>query len=142
MPRATSRRQDTPLVELSSDSPHAGEPLGPQVVHDGPQVCRAVLRVRLDGSHCLLVANLLAPERTCAIGIAKLHAASLGQLARAALVRSLIRPASNSATEAIRVSRKRPMAKTDNAAIAILEILSSEARTVFKSCPLLMQKQK
>jgi hypothetical protein len=35
MPRATTRRQDALLIQLSCDSPHTGEPLGLQVIHDG-----------------------------------------------------------------------------------------------------------
>jgi hypothetical protein len=34
VPRATTRRQDATLVQLSRNSPHAGEPLGPQVIHE------------------------------------------------------------------------------------------------------------
>ena len=67
MPRATTGCQDAPLVQLSGDSPHAGETLGPQVIHDGPQVCGAVLRVRSDCSHGLLVADLLPSKRSCAL---------------------------------------------------------------------------
>ena len=78
MPRTIACCQDAPLVQLSGDSPHAGEPLRPQVIHDGPQVGCAVLRVRTDGSHSLLVADLLAPKRSCPIGIAKLDPTGLG----------------------------------------------------------------
>jgi hypothetical protein len=78
MPSAPTGREDGTLVQLSRDSPNAGEPLGPQVIHDGPQVCRALLRVCLHRSDRLLVANLLASERSCAVRITKLHAACLG----------------------------------------------------------------
>ena len=60
MPRATTRRQDAALIQLSSDGAHAGEPLGPQVIHDGLQVRSTLLRVRRDRSHGPFVANLLA----------------------------------------------------------------------------------
>ena len=55
-----ARRQDAPLVQLSGDSPHADEALGPQVIHDGPQVRRTVLCVHPDCCYGLLVAHLLA----------------------------------------------------------------------------------
>jgi hypothetical protein len=56
MPRATTRREDAPVVQLSGYRANAGEPLGPQVVHDGfadlllvrhsfTRVRRAVIRV-------------------------------------------------------------------------------------------------
>jgi hypothetical protein len=64
VPPASTRRQDAPLVELSGDSPHAGEPLRPQVSPHSAQVGRAVLCVRLVGSHGLLVADLFALERS------------------------------------------------------------------------------
>jgi hypothetical protein len=50
MPRATTGRQDTALVQLGSDGPHAGEPLRSQ---DGPQVRRTVPRLRPDCSYYL-----------------------------------------------------------------------------------------
>jgi hypothetical protein len=78
MPCATTRRQDASFVQLSGDSAHAGEPLGSQVIYDGPQVRRTVLRVRPDCHNGLLVADLLAPECPCAVGISKLHTACLG----------------------------------------------------------------
>jgi hypothetical protein len=57
-------RKDAPPIELSSNSSHAGEPLGQQVIHDGPQVLRAMRCVRLNRSHShshsLLVVDLLA----------------------------------------------------------------------------------
>jgi hypothetical protein len=37
MPRATTGRQDTPLVQLSGDSSHAGDPLGSQVIQKWPR---------------------------------------------------------------------------------------------------------
>ena len=46
--------QDAPLVQLRRDGPHAGEPLGPQAIHDGPQVRRTLLCVRPYCSHSLL----------------------------------------------------------------------------------------
>jgi hypothetical protein len=66
MPRATTRCQDAPLVQLIGDSPNAGEPLVFQVIHDGLDVLRAALSVRLDRSYSLLVADLLPLERSCA----------------------------------------------------------------------------
>jgi hypothetical protein len=45
MPCATTRRQDASLVQLSSDSSHAGEALGSQIIHDGPQVRHGALRL-------------------------------------------------------------------------------------------------
>jgi hypothetical protein len=35
MARAPTRRQDATLVKLCGNGPHAGEPLCPQVIHDG-----------------------------------------------------------------------------------------------------------
>jgi hypothetical protein len=64
MPRATAWRENATLVQLSSDSAHASEPLGSQVIHNGPQVRRTVLRVRLDCSDGLLVAHLLSCNST------------------------------------------------------------------------------
>ncbi len=107
MPRAATCRQDAPLVQFRGDAPNTGDPLGAQVIHDGPQVLGMLLCVDPDRCYRLLVADLLAPERPCAIGVAELDATRF-RGARAALVRSLINPASNSATEAIWVSRKRP----------------------------------
>jgi hypothetical protein len=63
VPRATTRRQDAPLVQFGGDCAHAGDPLGAQVIHEGPQVGSTLLRVRLDSSHGLLVADVRAPER-------------------------------------------------------------------------------
>jgi hypothetical protein len=106
MPRGTTRCQNAPLVQLSGNSTHAGEPLSLQLIHDGPQVRRALLCVRLDRSHGLLVADLLAPECPRTIGIAELHAAcpcssqsGLGALADQARFQF--------GNEAICVSRKR-----------------------------------
>jgi hypothetical protein len=73
VPRATTGRQDASLFQLSGDGTHTGEPLGPQVIHDGSKVGRTLLCVCLDGSHGLLVANLLASKRPCAVRIAKHH---------------------------------------------------------------------
>jgi hypothetical protein len=35
-PRATTRRQGAPLVQLSGDRPHTGEPLGPEAIRTSP----------------------------------------------------------------------------------------------------------
>ena len=60
MPCTATRRENAALVQLRGDSPHAGEPLRPQVIHDGPKVLRTVLCIRLHGGgHGLLVADLL-----------------------------------------------------------------------------------
>jgi hypothetical protein len=47
MPRATTRRQDATLVQLSRDSSHGGDPLGVQVIHDGAKVRRTKCAVRI-----------------------------------------------------------------------------------------------
>jgi hypothetical protein len=73
VPRATAWSE-----EFSGDCAHADEPLGPQVIHNGAEVLGAAHSVRLDRSYCLLVADLLPLEGTCAIGVAELHTTSLG----------------------------------------------------------------
>ena len=78
MPLATTRRENAALVQLRGDSPHAGEPLRPQVIHDGPKVLRTVLCIRLHGGgHGLLVADLLPSERSCPVWIPKLQSLRL-----------------------------------------------------------------
>jgi hypothetical protein len=106
MPRPTTRCQDATLVPLSGDGANAGEPLGSQVIYNGPQVRRTLLCVHFDGSYGLLVADLLAPECPRTIGIAELHTAcpcssqsGLGALADQARFQF--------GNEAICVSRKR-----------------------------------
>jgi hypothetical protein len=44
----------------------AGNALGSYVVHDAPQVSRAVVSISLHGGHGLLIADLLPSERPCA----------------------------------------------------------------------------
>jgi hypothetical protein len=80
MPRATTR-QDAPLVELSGDGPHAGEPLGAQVIDDGPQVCRSLIR----DSHSLLIADLPPLSARAALGLPSFTPRALAAV-RAALV--------------------------------------------------------
>jgi hypothetical protein len=106
MPRATACRKDASLIQLSGNSTHSGEPLGPQVIHNGPQVRRATRCVCPNCCHGLLVADLLAPECPRTIGIAELHTAcpcssqsGLGALADQARFQF--------GNEAICVSRKR-----------------------------------
>ena len=70
MPSGTTRCQYAPVVQLSGDSTHTSDPLRPQVIHDDPQVRRTELRVGLDRSDSLLVANLLSSKRLCTVRIA------------------------------------------------------------------------
>ena len=69
MPRATTRRENAPLVQLCGDHANAGEPLGPQVVHDGPQVRSTATtpngnsRPIIQLAQLIFVVNLHASER-------------------------------------------------------------------------------
>ena len=69
----------------------------------------AVLRIRLDGGYGLVLPIYLPLSARAPLGLPSFTPRALAA-ARAALVRSLINPASNPATEAIWVRRKRPMA--------------------------------
>jgi len=60
--------------------------LGPQVIDDGAQGRRTVLRIRLNGGYGLLVADLLAFERACTVGVAQLDTTSLGPDRVAAII--------------------------------------------------------
>src|SRR6516225_11375639 len=109
MPCTATRRENAMLVQLGRDSTHTGEPLSPQVIHDGPKVRRTILCVRRDGSNRLRIGDRLPLSARAPLGLPNFTPRAFAA-ARAALVRSLISPASNSATEAICVSRKRPIA--------------------------------
>jgi hypothetical protein len=65
-------------VEDPQERTHPGDAAAPQVCDDGPEIFSALLSVRFDCRHCLLVADLLASKGTSAVGIAELHAASFG----------------------------------------------------------------
>lgn len=69
MPRATTRRQNAPFVQLSGDSPHAGDPLGAQVIHDGPQVRRTMLCVCLTAATACLLPTCLPLSARAPLGL-------------------------------------------------------------------------
>jgi hypothetical protein len=49
-------------LSSGGDSVQAAKALGPQIIHDGPQVRRAMLCVRLDTGNCPLVTTCLPPR--------------------------------------------------------------------------------
>ena len=100
-------RLDAPRVQLSGNCTDTGDTLGPQVIHDGPRVRPRFTALALTAATACLLPTCLS-ERACAIGVAQLHATRIGG-SKGGLERSLIRPASNSATRG-HLCQKRPIA--------------------------------
>ena len=100
MPRAIARRKYAAGIQFCGDSTDAVDALRAEVVDDALHVCRAVFCVGLHSSYSLFIPYLFALERSRTIGVTSFTPRALAA-ARAALVRSLISPASSSATEAI-----------------------------------------
>jgi hypothetical protein len=70
MPRTTARRENAPGVQFVGNRADADDIFRPHVIHDGAEVSRTVLSVGLKGCYSLFIADLLAPERPCAVRVA------------------------------------------------------------------------
>src|SRR5262245_24609613 len=78
MPRTNAWRKYAASIQFRGDTTDTVYTLRTQVIHDALQIYRAMLRVGLYRSDSLLITYLPALERSCAIGVTKLHAARLG----------------------------------------------------------------